>query len=138
MAATSADEIFPDFVLALMALGKATWNGTFHITSDAPLSLADVLSELTPIKGVAIGIGNTEAGTNKMAEAARASLATALVIRRLRYYLPYFSFVRRFDRRHAALGSSPARSGIDVEGLRGYIESFLLQKFAGTGNAYAT
>ena len=124
-------------MLALIALGPATRDRTFHITSDAPLSLADVLSELTPMSGVPIAVGGAlaaEAGRDGRGDAdlpgetLSSPALAALTLHRLRYYLPYFRFVRRFDRRHAALARP--RPGIDVEALRGFLHSFLAQRLA--------
>ena len=111
-------DVVADEIVALIAAGAATASRTFHITAADPLQLADVLRELTPMSGVAIEVNGPE---TPLSPAAR------LVMRRLRYYMPYFAFARRFDRRHtqAALGSEPYR--IDLAQLRAFVRSYLAQ-----------
>ena len=100
-----------DEMLALIALGSRSEGKTFHITSAAPLDLADVLRELTPMSGISIGVGE---GT--------ASRTAALVMRSLHHYLPYFSYVRRFARDNAAASGAPAAGfRLDVDGLRTFL-----------------
>ncbi len=111
-------DVVADEVVALIAAGAATAGQTFHIIGADPLQLADVLRELTPMGGVAIEVNGPETPL---------SPAAKLVMRRLRYYMPYFAFARRFDRRHsqAALGSEPYR--INLSQLRGFVRSYLVQ-----------
>jgi len=108
-----------DEVAGLIAAGGATVGQTFHITAADPLQLAQVLRELTPMSGVSIEVNGVDAPLSQVAR---------LVMRGLRYYMPYFAFVRRFDRRstQAALGSAPCR--VTLGDLRGFVCSYLDQK----------
>ncbi len=112
-------DVVAEEVVALVEAGAATADGTFHITGADPLRLADVLRELTPMSGVAVEVSGPDTALTPAAQ---------LVMRRLRYYAPYFAFARRFDRRstEAALGCRPYRIG--VEELRGFVRSYLSQK----------
>ncbi len=107
-------------IMALVALGAASCGRTFHITSDAPLSLDEVLSELSPMSGVSIGVGREGDEVP--------SVIAELLMRRLRYYMPYFAFVRSFDRRNAAMGGEATAFSLDVNGLRGFVRSFMSQQ----------
>ena len=125
---TTLDLIPVDIVvremLALMALGDASADRTFHITSEAPLSLGEVLRELSPMSGVSIGV-MPPIGIGTGATADAASAVAALVMRQLRFYMPYFSFARRFDRRNAAMGGEATSFRLDVGQLRGFVVSFM-------------
>ena len=112
-------DVVADEILALITASTATAAQTFHITPADPLLLADVLRELTPMSGVAIEVSGPETPL---------SPASTLVMRRLRYYTPYFAFARRFDRSrtHAALGSAPHR--INIVELRAFVQSYLVQQ----------
>ena len=112
-------DVVADEVVALVAAGGSTAGRTFHITGADPLRLADVLRELTPMSGVAIEVNGPDTPLSPAAQ---------LVMRRLRYYAPYFAFARWFDRRgaQAALGSAPYRIGL--EELRGFVHSYLAQR----------
>lgn len=112
-------DVVVEEILALIALGVASTNQTFHITSEAPLSLAEVLRELSPLSGVPLAAGGV---------LCRTSAAATLVSRRLRYYMPYFSFVRRFDRRNSQHGADLHRFRMDVDQLRGFIQSFMTSR----------
>ena len=104
-----------DEMLALIALGAHSTGKTFHLTSAAPLDLADVLRELTPLSGISIGVGEGSA-----------SRTAALVMRSLHHYLPYFSYVRRFARDNAAASGAPGIGfRLDVEGLRTFVAPLL-------------
>ena len=110
-------------MLDLIDLGPRSAGETYHLTSAAPLSLAAVLSELSPMSGVSIG---TAAGT-----ADTPSRLAALVMRSLRHYLPYFSYVRHFARHQAAARGAPhAQAGLplDVEGLRAFLTPYLASR----------
>lgn len=106
-------------ILALMALGGATRDQTYHITSESPLPLAEVLAELSPMSGVSVGVGGTSAP--------EAVAAAGVMMRRLRYYMPYFSFVRRFDRRNAPPCGAARPFRLDVEQLRGFVQSYVAE-----------
>ncbi|MGI4977936.1 MAG: SDR family oxidoreductase [Janthinobacterium lividum] len=106
-----------DEMLALAAGGEATANRTFHVTAAEPLALADVLRELSPMSGVPLGVTEPGAG------GAKAVLAE-LVMRRLRDYMPYLSYARRFERSAAPEGGFR----LDVAGLQGFVRSFVAQQ----------
>ncbi len=106
-----------DEMLALAAGGEATANRTFHVTAAEPLALGDVLRELSPMSGVPLGVTEPGAG------GAEAVLAE-LVMRRLKLYMPYFAYARRFERRAAP----DDRFRLDVAGLRGFVRSFVAQQ----------
>ncbi len=109
-------------ILDLIAFGPATWNRTYHVTSDTPLPLAQVLSELSPMSGVAIKVSETDAlETGTQAE---------LMARRLRYYMPYFSIARCFDRHNAPPRRDMKRFRLDIEQLRGFAQSYFIQNAA--------
>ena len=112
-------DVVVDEMVALIAAGPATADRTFHIVAADPLRLADVLQALTPMSGVSIEVNGPDSPLSPLAK---------LVMRRLRYYMPYFGFARRFDRgsTQAALGSVPYRLG--VEQLRAFVHSFLVQQ----------
>ena len=121
---TTLDLIPVDIVvtemLDLIDLGPRSHGETYHLTSPAPLSLAAVLSELTPMSGLSIGPDPGPVG--------QPSRITALVMRSLRHYLPYFSYVRQFARHNAAARGAPrppAGLALDVEGLRGSLAPYL-------------
>ena len=117
-------DVVVDEMLALAALGEATANRTFHVTAADPLPLGDVLRELSPMSGVSIGVADADGpATGCGADAALAGF----VMHRLRHYMPYFSFVRRFDRRNAAPEGAGAFR-LDVAGLRGFVRSFVAQQ----------
>lgn len=107
-----------DEIMTLIAAGDATANRTFHVVAADPLQLADVLRELTPMSGVAIEVNGLDTPLSPVAK---------LVMHRLRYYMPYFVFARRFDRSsvQAALGSAPDR--INIEQLRAFVRSYMVQ-----------
>ena len=123
MMATTLDlipvDVVADEIVSLIDAGDATAGGTFHVTGVDPLRLADVLRELTPMSGVVVEVTGPDAPL---------SAAARIVMRRLRYYTPYFSFDRRFDRRGAQgiLGTEPYR--IDLEELRAFVRSYLVQQ----------
>ena len=108
-----------DEIVALIAAGRATTGQTFHITPADPLQLADVLRQLTPMSGMAIEVNGPATPLSPTAQ---------LVMRRLRYYAPYFAYSRRFDRRgtQAALGGVPYR--LKLEELRGFVRSYMAQQ----------
>ncbi len=112
-------DVVVDEMLALATRGGASAGRTFHVTAASPLALGDVLRELSPMSGVEIGVMEADdPGT---------SVPAGLVMHRLRHYMPYFSYVRRFDRRNAAdCGEGGFR--LDVAGLRGFVRSFVAQQ----------
>ena len=103
-----------DEMLALEVMGAASAGRTFHVTAAEPLALGDVLRELSPMSGVALGV--TEPGT--------AGPEAALVMRRLKHYMPYFAYARRFERGPPPQGAFR----LDVAGLRGFVRSFVAQQ----------
>ena len=108
-----------DEIMALIAGGGTTANQTFHVVAADPLQLADVLRELSPMSGVAIQVNGPDTPLTPVAK---------IMMHRLRYYMPYFAFARRFDRSgaQAALGAMPYRIG--VEQLRGFVQSYMVQQ----------
>ncbi len=112
-------DVVVEEVMALIAAGGATVGQTFHVVAADPLRLADVLRELTPMSGVSIEVNGPDTPLSPVAK---------LVMNRLRYYMPYFAFARRFDRggTQAALGSAPYRIG--VEQLRAFVRCYLVQR----------
>ena len=108
-----------DDIVGVIGGGEATTGRTFHITAAEPLQLADVLRELTPLSGVAIEVNGREAPLSATAK---------LVMRSLRYYMPYFAHARRFDRSNteAALGRAGYR--MSLVDLGGFVRSYLAQK----------
>ena len=113
-------------MLALSALGRASADRTFHVTAAEALPLGEVLRALTPMSGVEVGVAGEDVATGG-GEAA-GELA-ALVMHRLRHYMPYFSHVRRFDRANAAAGGGETFR-LDVAGLEGFVRSFVAQQEA--------
>jgi thioester reductase-like protein len=108
-------------MLALAALGEASRDRTFHVTAAAPLPLGAVLRALSPLSGVEIGVMGEDGTGGEPGALAR------LVMHRLRHYMPYFSYVRRFDRRNAAAAGGEAFR-LDVAGLGGFVRSFVAQQ----------
>lgn len=106
-------------MLDLIGLGPRSTGETYHLTSAVPLSLAAVLSELTPMSGLSIG---------SSAAPGQPSRLTALVMRSLHHYMPYFAQVRHFARHQAgARGVPGASSGLalDIAGLRAFLTPYL-------------
>ena len=112
-------DVVADEIVGLIAAGNPTTGRTFHINGENPLQLADVLRELTPMSGIAIEVVGPETPL---------STAAKLVMRRLRYYTPYFAFARRFDHRdtQGALGSVAYQ--ISLEELRAFVRSYMVQR----------
>lgn len=110
-------------MLDLIALGPRSSGETYHLTSAAPLDLAAVLSELSPLSGVTIGPATAPTATP--------SRLAALVMRSLHHYMPYFSYVRHFARHHAAARGAPqAQAGLllDVTALRAFLTPYLTDR----------
>ncbi len=115
-------------ILALIEAGPATANRTFHVTAADPLRLADVLQELSPMSGVAL----------QADEAAGTSGESALIMRRLRHYMPYFGVRRRFDQANLRACLGPERFRMDIETLRGFVWSYMDQVAAARSAADQT
>ena len=111
-------------MLALAGLGEASRDRNFHVTAAVPLGLGEVLRALTPLSGVEIGVMGEDGAGGEPGALAR------LVMHRLRHYMPYFSYVRRFDRSNAAAAGGEAFR-LDVAGLGGFVRSFVAQLAGG-------
>ncbi len=106
-------------MMELLDAGQSTLGHAFHLTSDTPLPLADVLSVLSPLAGLTIGQSDAEAApVDKLAE---------LVMQRLRHYAPYLGQIRHFDRRNVRTAGIAPQPLFDVEALRPYVTSFISQ-----------
>ena len=104
-------------MIALMEAGKPTEGHAFHLTSESPLPLVEVLSTLSPLAGFSIDRLPEEAGAaSKLAEA---------LMQRLRHYMPYLGQVRRFDRANVHAAGIRQETVLDVERLRHFVTSFL-------------
>ncbi len=112
-------DVVVDEMIQLLDAGDPSLGHAFHLTSDSPLSLIEVLATLSPLSGLTIGRAADGGGPDgRLAE---------MLMQRLRHYVPYFAQIRRFDRRNVrAAGVGPQRT-LDVESLRHYVMSFLAQ-----------
>ena len=110
-------DVVVDEMIQLLRAGDASLGHAFHLTSDSPLSLVEVLGALSPLAGLTIGRQTDGAGPNPR--------LSEMLMQRLRHYMPYLGQIRRFDRRNVrAAGVAPQRV-LDVERLRQYVTSFL-------------
>lgn len=104
-------------MIALLEAGTASLGHAFHLTSDAPLSLMEVMRTLSPLAGLSIGQQETDGPPcDRLAE---------FFTQRLRHYMPYMGQVRRFDRTNVRKAGVRQQSLIDVDRLRQYVTSFL-------------
>lgn len=124
-------------MLALAGRGEASAGRTFHVTAAAPLPLGEVLRALSPMSGMEIGVMGEDVVTGKDGAGGEPGALARLVTHRLRHYMPYFSYVRRFDRSNAAAGGEEAFR-LDVAGLGGFVRSFVAQQEGGAQRARGT
>ncbi|WP_419728402.1 SDR family oxidoreductase [Lichenicola sp.] len=104
-------------MIALMEAGRPTEGHAFHLTSESPLPLVQVLSTLSPLAGFSIDRLPEDAGpASRLAEA---------LMQRLRHYMPYLGQVRRFDRTNVHAAGIRQETVLDVERLRHFVTSFL-------------
>jgi thioester reductase-like protein len=112
-------DIVADEIVSLIAACGATTDRTFHITPAGPLLLADVLRQLTPMSGMAIEVNGPATPLSPTAQ---------LVMRRLRYYAPYFAFRRQFDRRNTQEALRRVPYCLTLDELRAFVRSYLAQQ----------
>ncbi len=100
----------------LLEAGDATLGHAFHLTSDGPLSLIEVLSRLSPLAGFSI---------DRQDEAAEVGRLARMLLQRLRHYTPYLGQIRRFDRGNVRDAGVPLQQPLDVERLRDFVAGFI-------------
>ena len=119
-AGATLDLIPVDIVVAelshLLEAGDATLGHAFHLTSDSPLSLIEVLATLSPMAGFSI---------DRQDEAEPVSRLGGMLMQRLRHYTPYLGQVRRFDRGNVQAAGVPRQPTLDVERLRDFVAGFM-------------
>ncbi len=114
-------------MMALLDAGRSTLGHAFHLTSDTPLPLVDVLSALSPLAGLTIGQLDATPAWAPAGGGAAADKLAELVMQRLRHYAPYLGQIRRFDRRNVRAAGIAPQPLFDVEALRPYVTSFISQ-----------
>lgn len=104
-------------MIELLEAGPASQGHAFHLTSDIPLPLVEVLSTLSPLAGFTVGrLSEDDGPASKMAE---------LLMQRLRYYMPYLGQTRRFDRSNVHRAGVTPQSLLDVARLKHFVTSFM-------------
>lgn len=115
-------------MLAVIAIGAASGNQTFHVTGATSLPLADVLTELSPMSGLVLNAQGPDTPISPLG---------AFVMRRLRYYMPYFSVARRFDRSNTRSAIDTPPYPIEVAELAQFVRSFMAQHLTPEPLSYA-
>ncbi len=103
-------------MIHLLDAGDATLDHAFHLTSDGPFSLIEVLSRLSPLAGFSI---------DRQDEAAEVGRLARMLLQRLRHYTPYLGQIRRFDRGNVRAAGVPRQRPLDVERLRDFVAGFI-------------
>lgn len=104
-------------MIELLDAGPASQGHAFHLTSDIPLPLVEVLGTLSPLAGFTVGrLSEDDGPASKMAE---------LLMQRLRYYMPYLGQIRSFDRSNVHRAGVTPQTLLDVERLKHFVTSFL-------------
>ena len=107
-------------MIELLEAGSTSQGHAFHLTSDIPLPLVEVLSTLSPLAGFTVGrLSEDDGPASKMAE---------LLMQRLRYYMPYLGQTRSFDRSNVHRAGVTPQKLLDVERLRHFVTSFLARE----------
>jgi thioester reductase-like protein len=97
-------------------------NQIFHITNEKPISIDDLLFGLSPLTGVTLSTRSVDVMVKP------ANKASSMLSRALRQYLPYFSYVRTFDRQnvHACgAGQHQQNYWLDLTALRAHTRAFI-------------
>ena len=103
-------------LIALLQAGDATLNHAFHLTSDGPLSLIEVLGRLSPLAGFSIGRAEGTEPDSRLG---------GMLMGRLRHYVPYLGQVRRFDRGNVRAAGVAPQPALDVARLRDFVVGFM-------------
>ena len=103
-------------MIHLLDGGDATLDHAFHLTSDGPLSMIEVLARLSPMAGFSI---------DRQDEAAEVGRLARMLLQRLRHYTPYLGQIRRFDRGNVRAAGVPRQPPLDVERLRDFVAGFI-------------
>jgi len=109
-------------ILFLMDQGRATMSKTFHITSETPLGLPDIIRALSLLTGVP---ASTQPAEKK------ASGLGSLIARALRHYAPYLAQTRKFDRANIhqfGAGRFQQQYCLDTAELQAFAAAFLKKK----------
>ena len=103
-------------LVALLDAGDATLDHAFHLTSDGPLSLIEVLARLSPLAGFSIDRTDGSEPNNRLG---------GMLMGRLRHYVPYLGQVRRFDRGNVRVAGVAPQPALDVARLRDFVVGFM-------------
>ncbi len=103
-------------LVELLRAGGATLNHAFHLTSDGPLSLIEVLARLSPLAGFSI---------DRMEGSEPVSRLGGMLMGRLRHYTPYLGQVRRFDRGNVRAAGVVVQPALDVARLRDFVVGYM-------------
>lgn len=107
-------------MIELLEAGATSQGHAFHLTSDIPLPLVEVLRTLSPLAGFTVGrLSEDDGPASKMAE---------FLMQRLRYYMPYLGQTRSFDRSNVHRAGVTPQTLLDVERLRHFVTSFLARE----------
>lgn len=107
-------------MIELLEAGSASEGHAFHLTSDIPLPLVEVLGSLSPLAGFTVGrLSEGDGPASKMAE---------FLMQRLRYYMPYLGQTRSFDRSNVHRAGVTPQTLLDVERLTHFVTSFLARQ----------
>ena len=103
-------------MIHLLDGGDATLGHAFHLTSDDPFSMIEVLARLSPMAGFSI---------DRQDGAAEVSRLGGMLLQRLRHYTPYLGQIRRFDRGNVRAAGVARQPTLDVERLREFVAGFI-------------
>ncbi len=109
-------DVVVDELIHLLEAGAATLEHAFHLTSDSPLSLIEVLAQLSPLAGFSI---------DRQDEAEPVGRLAGMLLQRLRHYTPYLGQVRRFDRGNVRAAGIAPQPMLDIDRLRDFVLEFV-------------
>ena len=107
-------------MLDIIECGGASLERTFHLTSEQPLSVGEILANVSPVTGVPLECS--------VQRPPRGDRLGALVTRSLRPYLPYLVQDRTFDRanvRACAVTNRQARRALDLPRLNRFVQAYI-------------
>jgi len=107
-------------MLDIIECGAGSLERTFHLTSEQPLSVGEILANVSPVTGVSLECS--------VQRPPRGDRLGALVTRSLRPYLPYLMQDRIFDRanvRACAVTNRQARRALDLPRLNRFVQAYI-------------
>ncbi len=108
-------------MIDVIKMGAQGEGGVFHVTNARPVSIADLFFAVSPLVGIVLACGTHECVTEQ-------NKISALVRRGLRQYLPYFAYVRTFERKNVnacGAGQHQLDYWLDLTRLREFVHAFI-------------